>query len=232
MRSVPWITLYVGIFIAGGYVLGSVVRWRLWSAPSLRPAARLDLDRPLDDDAGRLDPGVIMAAIETVAAVGWSLFVLWVTDRLAPGTTTFRDSSAVGFLASQSLTAWESASLWSGLAVVVGIAFPPPVRVDRGRSGVAPTAGLLLFHLPIALFVAAGAFFGAQLVRGRQRWSHTVALLALPVAEWTASMLQVRSVWGFVHGPETALWMVGVAGVLAARRGRSTWQQNESIGLP
>ncbi len=226
MRSVPWITLYVGLSIAAGYGVGTLTRWRLWSARSLRPAAALDLERAGDDDnaAGMVDPVVIVAVVETAAALLWSLFVLWLTDLLAPGTTTFRDSSAVGFLASQSLTAWESASLWAGLAVIGGLTFPAPLRVDRGGSGLVAAAGLVLVHLPIALFVATSAYFGAQLVQGRSRWSWTVALLMLPATEWVASMLELRTSWGFVHGPETALWMLALACMLAARRGRSSWE--------
>ncbi len=219
MRSVPWITFYVGLAIGGGYLVGAALRWKLWSTARLRPAA--DLHR----EPGRLDPRAVVSLIEAVVTVAWSLLVLWVIDRIAPGSATFRDSSAVGFLSSQTLTAWESASLWSGLAVVVGLTFPAPLRVDRGTSGVVPVAAMLVLHLPITLFVAASAFFGAQLVQGRQRWSTTIALVMLPTSEWVASIFQVRAAWGFVHGPETALWMLGVVGVLAARRGRGVWEQ-------
>lgn len=208
MRSVPWITFYVGLAIGGGYVLGAAARWRLWSTARLR---------------GRLDPTVAVGLIEAAVAVGWSLLVLWAIDRVAPGSVTFRDSSAVGFLSSQTLTAWESASLWSGLAVVAGLAFPAPLGVDRGTSGVAPAAALLVWHLPIALFVAGSAFFGAQLAKGNQRWSWAIALVILPTSEWIASIFQIRAAWGFVHGPETALWMLAVAGVLAARRAQPTF---------
>lgn len=202
MRSVPWITFYVGLAIGGGYVLGAGLRWHHSSADRPRSANRVQL-------------------VEGVSAVGWSILVLWIIDRVAPGNTTFRDFSAVGFLSSQSLTAWESASLWSGLAVVVGLTFPAPLRVDRGSSGVAAVAVMLVWHLPIALFVAGSAFFGAQLAKGNQRWSWTIAIIMLPVSEWVASIVGVRAAWGLIHGPETALWMLAVAGVLAARRGRT-----------
>ena len=226
MRSVPWITLYVGVLIVLGYCLGTAVRWKLWSTASLRPAAAVDPDRGwIAADHGRVDPAIVIGAVEAITALGWSLFVLWFTDRLAPGTTTFRDSSTIGFLASQALTAWESASLWSGAAVICGLAFPIPFRVDRGSSGAIAAGALLAFHLPIALFVAASAFFGAQLVQGRERWSWTVALMILPAVEWSAAMLGLGSTWGFVHGPETALWTAVVAGLLAARRGRTVWEQ-------
>ncbi len=228
MRSVPWITLYVGMFIGAGYFLGTGVRWRLHAAFSgtIQHAGAdgpLDATREADLEPGRVDPVLVVGALEALAAVGWSLFVLWITDVFAPGSTTFRDSSAVGFLSSQTLTAWESAALWSGLAVICGLAFPAPLRIDRGSPGLAAAAGLLLVHLPLAGFVATGAFFAAQLVRGRQRWSWTIAILTLPGIEWVLSMLKIGPSWGLVHGPETALWMMVLAGLLAARRGRSTW---------
>ncbi len=226
MRSVPWITLYVGLAIGGGYLVGAALRWRLWAAAWPRPASSVDREEGgIGDERGRIDPVVAVALIEAAAAVVWSLLVLWAIDRVAPGAATFRDSSAVGFLSSQTLTAWESASLWSGIAVIVGLTFPSPLAVDRGSSGVAGVIALLFLYLPVALFVAASAFFGAQLVQGKQRWSPTIAIVMLPTSEWVASIFQLRASWGFVHGPETALWMLAVAGVLAARRGRTAWEQ-------
>ncbi len=217
MRSVPWITLYVGVFIGAGYLLGTGLRWRLHAPGRISDT---------EGEPGRIDPLVITGMLEALAAVGWSLFVLWITDVFAPGSTTFRDSSAVGFLSSQTLTAWESAALWAGSAVVCGLAFPAPLRVDRGSPGLAAAAGLVLVHLPLAGFVATGAFFANQLVRGGQRWSWTIGLLTLPGIEWVLSMLKIGPSWGLVHGPETALWMLVLAGLLAARRGRSTWDNN------
>lgn len=211
MRSIPWITFWVGLLIGVGYVLGSLVLWRSTAS------AALTRDQSTGKGDGRIDPGAWSVALEAVVVVAWSTAVLWITDWAAPGSASFRDASAIGFLSSQALTAWESAALWAGLATLVGFMFPA-TSVRNGRLGVAGAAALVLWHLPITFFVLSSVFFAAQMVRGRPERSLTIALLALPPVEWVASILELGAPWGLVHGPETALWVTILAGTLAARR--------------
>ncbi len=213
MRSVPWITLYVGLLIGGGFGIGTLFRWRFGRSVGER---RAEIGSP--PEPGRLDPALFDGAVEALLAVGWSFVSLVIIDAVAPGSVSFRDSSAIGFLSSQTLTAWESASLWASLALLCGLMFPPPFRPDRGSSGLAGAFAVVAFRLPIIAFVAAAGFFASQLVGGNQRRSLTVALVAMPFAEWVSSMFGIRAAWGFVHGPETAIWVAVLVGALAARR--------------
>ncbi len=213
MRSVPWITFYVGLLVGGGFAMGTLFRWRV-----VRPGGERLPSAAGGPEPGRIDPALVDGAIEALLALGWSIVSLAVIDAIAPGSAGFRDSSAVGFLSSQTLTAWESASLWASLALLCGLMFPFPFRPDRGTSGLAGAFAIVAFRLPIVAFVAAAAFFASQMLGGGQRRSLSFGLAIMPLAEWGSSIFGIRAAWGFVHGPETAIWVTALVGALAARR--------------
>ncbi len=210
MRTVAWITFYAGILIGAGYVVGAITRHRL-STTTLR--------------TGRVEPSLVAGAIEGLVVIAWAWAVESSMDWVAPGSASFRDSSAVGFLSSQALTAWESAAIWAALAATIGLMFPvslsggPRIRHDLASTGALAVGLYLGWTLPLVVFAAAAAFFAAQVVRGRPSLSISIAIATLPMVEWGASILQVRAAWGFVHGPETALAVTAFAASVAARRG-------------
>ncbi len=197
MRTTGWITLYAGLLIGSGYVIGSMLHRRL-------PGGQL------------LKSGVIEAA----AAVLWAYLAFRLIDWIAPGTSQFREFSAVGILSPRALTIWEAVALWSGLAVIVGLIAPFDRGFRTGGNGLAAGAGLVLVFSPFPLFAAAFAWAGAQWLV-RPRTAVLVSLFALVTSEWLLSMLSTSvtpRAWGFVHGPETTLWLAGLAGALAARQ--------------
>lgn len=215
MRSANWITAYAGVLIGGAYVVGSLARERL--VPSI-PAPRSTNDR------GGPNP-VRVSAIEISVTVLWASFTYVIIDRFAPGTTSFRDFSAVGFLSPKALTVWESVALWSALGVICGLMAPFRFQLRSGgfglgSTGVAPGAAVLLLYSPITFFVASSAWFGAQSIL-RPRSALLVALAIAVASEWLLSMIPqtiVRTGWGVIHGPESTLWVTALAGALAARQ--------------
>lgn len=202
MRHANFITLYVGLFVIGGYVLGSFARH--WTRP--------DPDAPEENAAiaGR-------AMVEGAAAVLWGGIAYLLIDLVAPGTSDFRNTSAIGFLSGKALTVWESAALWAGLAVVVGAVAPLPTRGRDGSRGLAASGALLATYSPITLLIAAAAVFAGANVLRSTRAGFLVGFLTIAAAEWVLSMVRIRLGVGFINGPETSLWAVVLAGVLIAR---------------
>ncbi len=211
MRTAEFISLYVGLLIGLGYLVGSIVR-----------------SQCLKRDVA---PQVIVGA-EIVVTMLWAAISFAVIDRLAPGTSAFRNSSAVGFLSSKALTVWESAALWTGLATLLGFVAPITRRAREGSNGLAGAGALLLTYSPIALLAAGAAFVagsaagsaagsGAGSAAGPAARKSTSAgaigaAVGFAVTEWILGMFDVRTGWGFISGPETALWAVVMAGVLIA----------------
>lgn len=197
MRTTGWITLYAGLLIGAGYVIGSMLHLRL-------PRSQL----------------VKANAIEAVAVVIWAYLSFRLIDWVAPGTSQFREFSAVGILSPRALTIWEAVALWSGLAVVVGFIAPFDRGFRIGSNGLAAGAGLVLAFSPFPLLAAIFAWAGAQWLL-RPRTAILVSLFVLVTSEWMLSMPSTSvtpRAWGLVHGPETTLWLAGLGGALAARQ--------------
>ncbi len=202
MRHANFITLYVGLLVFGGYILGSFARH--WTRP--------DPDQPEENAAvlGR-------AMVEGAAAVVWAAVAYLFIDAVAPGSSDFRNTSATGFLSGKALTVWESAALWTGLAVVVGTVAPLPTRGRDGSRGLAAAGALLAAYSPITLIVAAAAVFAGTNVLRSSRAGFFLGFLTVAGAEWALSMVRIRIGVGFINGPETSLWAAVLAGVLIAR---------------
>lgn len=194
MRTVGWVTFYSGLLIGLGPFVGSGAHAVLH---------RIELKFP--------------AAAEAVAALLWAGLSYLLIDALAPGSTDFRNSSAVGFLSSSVLTVWESVALWAGLSVTVGIVAPLFPRPHKGSSGIAPVAALLAVFSPGTLVAAFAAWFLSLGILDRPRLALAVTFGSVAVTEWLLSLLRIQAPWGIIHGPESTLWVTACAGVLLAR---------------
>lgn len=197
MRTTGWITLYAGLLIGAGYLIGSTLHLRLPRSHAVKANA-----------------------IEAATVAIWAYLSYRLIDWVAPGTSQFREFSAVGILSPRALTIWEAVALWSGLAVVIGLIAPFDRGFRTGGNGLAAGAGLVLVFSPFPLFAAVFAWAGAQWLL-RPRTAVLLALFALVASEWVLSMLSASvapQAWGFVHGPETTLWLAGLGGALAARQ--------------
>lgn len=189
------------LFLAGpivmiGYVASSIVRGWLLAG------------------GDRSTPSTVAEAITTVSVACGA----WLAIRsVAPGRTTFQNASAIGFLSSQVLTAWSSLALWAGLAAVLGHVAPVTRRFRSGSAGVAGSFALLLAFLPITAVAALGAWGGSLALTRNVRSALVSTCFAVVVAEWLLGVLNPRAPYGLIHGPETALFVAVLAGVLAVR---------------
>jgi hypothetical protein len=220
VKTVNWITAYAGFLALGGYLLGSLVRTRISEIAIDGSEAGLSM----------VDQRALRGAIfEMAASVIWAGLSFAIIDRVAPGTNTFRQFSAIGFLSPKALTVWESIALWSGLGVVVGVVIPIRCGGDRqhqrrGSSGLAAGGALLLAYVPLAFFLSLGAWFAAQPF-AKRRVAVLVALGVAVTSEWILSMTRLRPGWGVIHGPETVLWVTALAGLIAARISHPDWNE-------
>ncbi len=195
MRTAEFISLYAGILVGLGYLIGSFVRSKT---------------------SGEETPELATIAAEAIVPMVWAAISFAVIDRVAPGTSAFRNSSAVGFLSSKALTVWESVALWSGLATVIGFMLPVTTRGRRGSGGLAGAAALLMTYSPITLLVSGGLFVAGSSIGRSTRVGVVAAAVAIAVTEWGLSIVDIQPGWGFISGPETSLWAVVMAGSLAA----------------
>ena len=138
-------------------------------------------------------------------------------DAVAPGTSAFRQFSAVGILSSRSLTIWESVSLWSGLAAVVGTVAPFSSRFRDGSTGIVAAAALLLTFFPITFLIALGTWATGFGVMRSVRATLPLVFGVVVITEWMLSVAPLRVPWGFIHGPEPTIWAAVLAGVLISR---------------
>lgn len=202
MRSVTWVTFYAGVLIATSYLAGSAVR--TWASR-----------RSQRESDGRPDLLAVVSEVVVTIACAWVAYTF--IDWLAPGTTVFRSSSAIGFLSPKTLTVWESIALWSGLAAIVGAVAPITSQFRSGSMGISGAAGLLAVYSPIIFLIALGTWFiGVGVVRD-VRATLPIVFATVAVSEWVLSMTRVRVTWGVIHGPESTVWMAVLAGVLLAR---------------
>lgn len=195
MRTAEFISIYAGILVGLGYLIGSVARSR---------ASRNNT------------PPLAAIAVEVALPMIWAAISFAVIDRVAPGTSAFRNSSAVGFLSSKALTVWESVALWAGLSTLIGFIVPVTTGGRRGSTGLAGAAALLLTYSPMALLVSGGAFVAGSSMGRSTKAGVIAAAGSVAVSEWVLSILDFRAGWGFISGPETSLWAVVMAGSIAA----------------
>lgn len=195
MRTAEFISIYAGILVGLGYLIGSIARART--------------------TAGRTPP-LATIAVEVAVPMIWAAVSFAVIDRVAPGTSAFRNSSAVGFLSSKALTVWESVALWAGLSTLLGFIVPVTSRGRAGSTGIAGAGALLLTYSPVTLLMSGGAFVAGSSLGRSTRSGVVAAAAAIAITEWVLSIVDLRAGWGFISGPETSLWAVVMAGALAA----------------
>ena len=206
--------------MVAAYLLGSIPFGYLLSRRRLRRdlrradvrtllAGRHSTGRPDDVVAALLDTGKVLLA----STAAWHL----VKDA-APGfdRDVLPDVSAVGFLADQVLTSWQSIALWTGLAAVVAHLAPPWLSF-RGGQGQAPALGLAVVYCPIGFSAGVATFFAALLLLGDAARAVLVSLLGFVGYTWLAWVFDWRTSWGATNGPELALWATVLAAVVATR---------------
>ncbi|MGH9164587.1 MAG: glycerol-3-phosphate acyltransferase [Acidimicrobiales bacterium] len=217
MQNVAWVA---GLCVAGGYLLGSIpFSWVVSRRRLRRELRQVDLrsllaGAPTGD--GRDDA---VATVLDVAKVLLAATLAWHLVRDAsPGFDrhVLPEVSAVGFLADQVLTSWQSTALWTGLAAVVGHLAPPWLGF-RGGSGQAPALGLALAYCPSGFSSGVAAFFVGLAVSRRPATAVLAGLAGFVGYAWLAWVFDWRTGWGATNGPELALWSSVLAGVLAAR---------------
>ncbi len=209
MRHANFITLYVGLWILGGYIVGSLAR---------------NWVRPDPDRAESGESAIRQLVVEGLVAAIWAALTYAFIDAVAPGTDDFRNTSAIGFLSAKALTVWESAALWSGLATVLGSVAPFPSRGRFGSHGLAGATALLVAYSPITLLISAAVVFAATNMTRSLRTGLLVGYLSIAGTEWVLSMTRIRLGIGLINGPETSLWAAGLAALLIAR-----WSHDSSI---
>ncbi|MDP9388943.1 MAG: glycerol-3-phosphate acyltransferase [Actinomycetota bacterium] len=216
MRTVA---VVAGLSVAGAYLLGSVpLGYLLLRGRLRRDLGRADLRTMLTGGGatGRADDAV--AAVLDTAKVLLAATLAWhLVEDASPGFDrgVLPALSAVGFLADQVLTAWQSVGLWAGTAAVVGHLAPPWLGFRRAH-GEAPALGLVFVYCPAGFAAGVAAFFAALAVTRRPVPSALAGLTAFVGWAWTAWVFDWRTGWGVTNGPELALWATVLAGVLAA----------------
>jgi len=216
MQTVAWVA---GLCVAAGYLLGSIPFAFLVSRRRLRRDLRSDLRSLLAGAAtgSRRDDVVVnvldVAKVLLAATLAWHL----VRDA-SPGfdRRVLPEFSAVGFLADQVLTSWQSTALWTGTAAVVGHLAPPWLGFRSG-AGQAPALALGFVYCPVGFASGVAAFF--VLLAGMRRPAVAVlaGLAGFVGATWLAWIYDAPTSWGVTNGPELALWATVLAGILAAR---------------
>jgi glycerol-3-phosphate acyltransferase PlsY len=226
MRSVAWAA---GFSVVLAYLLGSIPFGYLLTRRRLRhDLRRIDDGAPLDvqlhsvltGDAERgwhVDD--LTGAVLDTAKVLLGATIAWhLVQRAAPGfdRSLLPQVSAVGFLADQVLTSWQSAALWAGLAAVVGHLASPWLGFRTGQ-GQAPALALVFVYCPYGFSFAVLLFFIALAVLRDVPRAVLVSLPGVVAFAWLAWIYDWRTAWGATNGPELALWAAVLASVIGAR---------------
>lgn len=192
MRSISAVAFLAGPIVLSGYIVGALVI--TWSTPAEEDS------RPSD----WLLQGFVTLAVSTAA---------WFAIRaVSPGS----GFSRIGYFSNQVLAAWQSVSLWTGLAVVAGMC-APVFRRFRGVSGMAPALALLAVHFPWFMFAVVGAG-GTGFALGRSvRLARVAAIAALLPVAWLGWLLEWLPAWGLPAGPEATVWAMVLTVVLGVR---------------
>lgn len=191
MRSVSAVAVFAGPIVLTGYVVGSCTA--TW------------IHR--DDDARPAD-----GIVEAFVALASSTAAWWTIQELSPGS----NFSRIGYFSNQVLSAWQSVSLWTGLAVVAGLC-APVFRRFRGGTGLAGSAALLAIHLPWFLVGCAGAALAGFAAARSPRVAHVAAIGTLLPVAWLGWVLEWRPAWGLAPGPEATVWAMVLTMVLGVR---------------
>lgn len=216
-RSATWVGALAGPLVIVGYLVGSIPFGYLISRRRLRRQLDRPSDRPtVGPSAETLDTlGVVAAA---VLAGGATLAIATVAWDLALAATPGGSStpfSAVGAYSNQVLGAWVSVALWTGLGASVGHA-APVWSGFRGGSGVPAAVALVVAYVPLVFVASVATFLVAFASTRRLRSSFLVALPVAVTAEYTLWLADQQAGWGVTNGPELALWVTVLAGVLFA----------------
>jgi glycerol-3-phosphate acyltransferase PlsY len=220
------VAVAAGLCVAAAYLLGSVpVGYLLTRGRFRRDLRRVDDVGGLEAQlrtilAGRERADVVaqavVASLDTVKVLAAATAAWRVMTWVSPGGTATRaNQSAVGFLADQVLTSWESVALWAGLAAVAGHVASPWLRF-RGDHGQAPALALAVVYSPLAFSAGVATFFLTLAATRRPVPAVVASVGAFAVYAWVAWTFDWQAGWGITNGPELTLWSAALAGLIAA----------------
>jgi glycerol-3-phosphate acyltransferase PlsY len=220
---------------AGAFLLGSVPLGHLLRRSGLRrDLRRLEGGRgrraPIDlravvgggvtDPANALPrPGDLAgAALDTAKVVGLAAATLVLVRMASPGTHPGQvpAASGIGFVTDQTLTLWQSASLWAGLAAGVGDLWSMWLGFRSSGKAQAPLLALAIRFTPTAFVVAVAGYLVGR-ATGDQRRAVFVSLAGFIAWTWAGWLRDLPHWWGFPYGAEVAIWSAVVAGAVAAK---------------
>jgi len=223
----------------GAWLLGSVPIGHLLERSRLRRDLRkLERGRrrsgPPDLRAllggGVVDPSAALptatellgAALDTAKVLGLAAAALVLVHHASPGArrADFPSASAMGFLAAQVLTFWQSASLWAGLAAGAGHLWPVWLGFRSGGQAQAPLMALAVRFTPLAFVVAVAGYLLGR-VLGGPRVAVAASLVGFVGCAWAGWVWAFPRWWGFTYGPEVAVWAGVMAAMVAARNLRA-----------
>lgn len=191
MRSISAVAIFSGPIVLTGYLVGSLAATWIQGDGESRPSDGL---------------------VEAFVAIASSTVAWWTIQELSPGS----DFSRIGYFSNQVLSAWQSVSLWTGLAVVAGLC-APVFRTFRGGTGLSAAAALLGIHFPWFLFGCAGAAVVAFALARSVRVAYVAAISVLLPAAWLGWVLEWQPGWGLPPGPEATVWAMVLTMVLGVR---------------
>jgi glycerol-3-phosphate acyltransferase PlsY len=87
----------------------------------------------------------------------------------------------------------------------------------RGGTGIPPAVALVFAYTPMLFAIGTAAFLLVHLLTGRPRLALLAALPVVVSFEYLAWIGDLQGGWGVTNGPEVALWVAVLAGILAAR---------------
>lgn len=192
MRSLSAVATLAGPIVLSAYFVGALASvWLVREDDRPRPADHL------------LEAFVTLA----VSTAAW-----WSIQQVSPGS----GFSRIGYFSNQVLAAWQSVSLWAGLAVVAGIV-APVFRRFRGGAGLAAAAALLAVHFPWFLFATLGAGTGTLALSHSPRLARGAAIATLLPVAWLGWVLEWLPAWGLPAGPEATVWAMVLSMLLGIR---------------
>jgi glycerol-3-phosphate acyltransferase PlsY len=162
------------------------------------------------------------AALDTAKVLGLAAVALVLVRHASPGIhrADYSSASAMGFLAAQVLTFWQSASLWAGLAAGAGHLWPVWLGFRSGGQAQAPLMALAVRFTPLAFVVAVAGYLLGRVARG-PRVAVATSLVGFVGCTWAGWLWNLPRWWGFTYGPEVAVWSAVMAGVVGARNLRA-----------
>lgn len=210
------VAFYAGPLMVVAYLVGSVPVRYLLERQQLR-AAMQEPD-PFVSRAPAADIFSTTGLVHGVGAILVSEFARWAMKEVAPGVSAARIEAAVAAFSNQVLTAWQSVAIWAGAAFVLGVVAPIWTGLRGGATGFAPALALGFWHAPIPTSSAALAYIGLLAVSERDGDSLLGGLFVGSAVAWAGWVFDWKNyIWGLDHGPEIALWVVVLGGVVAAR---------------